>query len=267
MVAALVRNHPQPMYSLANTILQPYTLLMLAASAALANLWFRRRETRRRLSFLTAPWLLLTVISLPAISHMAFGALEWRYAPLSQLPRDSQAIIVLSGGLLPADEYQLQPMLAEDSLVRCLHAAELYRASGPCPIVLSGGIVRKEDGPKPLAELMREFMIRQGAAPDDLIVEDRSTTTYENAVECRKLLGECGIDRITLVTEAVHMHRAARCFSKVGFEVMPAPCRFRASRYEHELQTYLPSAGAARGMQTVVHEWLGLAWYWWQGRI
>jgi hypothetical protein len=31
------------MYSLANTVLQPYTLLLLAASAALANLWLRRR--------------------------------------------------------------------------------------------------------------------------------------------------------------------------------------------------------------------------------
>jgi uncharacterized SAM-binding protein YcdF (DUF218 family) len=255
------------MYSLANTVLQPYTLLLLAASAALANLWLRRRETRRRLWLLTAPWLLLMAISLPAVSHLAFGSLEWSYGPLSRLPRDSQAIVVLSGGLIPTDEYQLQPMLAEDSLMRCLHAVELYRTSGPCPIVLSGGIVRKEDGPKPLAELMQEFMIRQGAAPDDLIVEDRSTTTYENAVECRKLLGERGIDRITLVTEAFHMHRAARCFSKAGFEVTPAPCRFRASRYDHELRTYLPSAGAARGMQTVVHEWLGLAWYWWQGRI
>jgi uncharacterized SAM-binding protein YcdF (DUF218 family) len=255
------------MYSLVNTLLQPYTLLMLTASAALANLWLRRRETRRRLWLLTAPWLLLMAISLPAASHLAFGVLEWRYAPLSRPPRDSQAIVVLSGGLIPADEYQPQATLAEDSLVRCLHAAELYRAGGPCPVVLSGGIVRKEHGPKPLAELMKEFLIQQGAAPGDLIVEHLSTTTYENAVECQKLLAERGINRITLVTEAFHMHRAARCFSKAGFEVAPAPCRFRASRYQHELQTYLPSAAAARGMQQVVHEWLGLTWYWWQGRI
>jgi uncharacterized SAM-binding protein YcdF (DUF218 family) len=114
---------------------------------------------------------------------------------------------------------------------------------------------------------MKDFLISLGVAPGDLIVEDRSTTTYENAAECRKLLGKRGINRITLVTEAFHMPRAVRCFSKAGFEVTPAPCRFRAGRYEHNLQTYLPSAGAARGFQTVAHEWLGLAWYWWQERI
>ncbi|HUY91842.1 MAG TPA: YdcF family protein [Pirellulales bacterium] len=255
------------MYSLVKTLLQPYTLLMLVASAALVNLWFRRRETRRRLLLLTAPFALLLMLSIPAVSHLAFGSLEWSFVPLERLPRDSQAMVVLSGGLIPANRYQPQPILAEDSLMRCLHAAELYRASGPRPVVLSGGIVRKQDGPASLAELMKTFLIEQGVAPGDLIVEDRSTTTYENAVECRKLLEVRGITRIVLVTEAAHMRRAVGCFCKQGFDVTPAPCHYRAGRYEHELQTYLPSPGAARGIQAVAHEWLGLAWYWWQNRI
>lgn len=255
------------MYSLVKTLLQPYTLSMLLALAALVNLWFRRRETRRRLLLITAPFALLLTISIPAFSHLAFGSLEWSFTPLERLPRDSQTLVVLSGGLIPANRYQPQALLAEDSLYRCLHAAALYRASGPCPVVLSGGIVRKQDGPTSLAELMKQFLIDQGVARGDLIVEDRSTTTYENAVECRKLLEERGVTRITLVTEAAHMRRSVGCFRKQGFLVTPAPCHYRTGRYEHELQTYLPSPGAARGFQAVAHEWLGLAWYWWQNRI
>lgn len=255
------------MYSLIKSLLQPYTLLMLVASAALANLWFRRRETRRRLLWLTAPWSLLFAISIPAVSHLALGSLEWGFVPLERLPDDSQALVVLSGGLIPANQYQSQPLLAEDSLMRCLHAAELYRSGGPCPVVLAGGIVRKQDGPLSLAEVMQRFLIQQGVAPGDLFVEDRSTTTYENAVECRKLLADRGVVRITLVTEALHMRRALGCFRKQGFAATPAPCHYRAAKYEHELQTYLPSPGAVRGIQAAAHEWLGLAWYWWQNRI
>ena len=255
------------MYSLAKSLLQPYTLLILAAVAGLANLFIRRRETRRRLLCVAAPVVLLAIISIPAVSHFAFGSLEWSYTPIERLPEGTQAIVVLAGGLRPASRYQPRPALTDDSLVRCLHAAELYRASGPCPIVLSGGVVRPEDGPESLAELMREFMIEHGVTGDDLIVEDRSTTTYENAAECRKLLEKRGATRIALVTEAFHMRRAAGCFDKQGFDVTPAPCHYRASRYENALTTYLPSPGAARGFQMVAHEWLGLVWYWWHGRI
>ena len=255
------------MCSLAKTLLQPYTLLMLAALAGLATLFFRRRETRRRPLCVAVPIVLLAIISIPAVSHFAFGSLEWSFTPIEHLPDGTQAIVVLAGGLRPASRYQPRPALADDSLVRCLHAAELYRASGPCPIVLSGGVVRPEDGPESLAELMKEFMIGHGVAADDLIVEDRSTTTYENAAECRKLLETRGVTRITLVTEAFHMRRAVGCFAKQGFDATPAPCYFRASRFENTLQTYLPSPGAARGFQMVAHEWLGWAWYWWHDRI
>ncbi len=255
------------MYSLVNELLRPYALLFLISGVAIVRLWSKPRGSARRLLWLTVPWTLLFLISLPALSYLAFASLEWRYSPLARLPRSSAAMIVLAGGFIPRDRYQKKATLAEDSLFRCLAAADLYRESGPCLILLSGGKVNSAEDAPSLAEMMREFLVTQGVAEADLALEDRSTTTYENAAECDKLLRQRGIRQITLVTDAAHMLRAAGCFEKLGYVVTPAPCRYRAGRFEQRLQNYLPSPGAALGFQAVVHEWLGLAWYWWHGRM
>jgi hypothetical protein len=43
--------------------------------------------------------------------------------------------------------------------------------------------------------------------------------------------------------------------------------RYRATRFEAKLNDFLPSAGAAANNQRVLHEWLGLAWHWMNGRF
>jgi DNA-directed RNA polymerase specialized sigma24 family protein len=130
------------MYRILNELLQPYSLVFLISILAFANLWRQRRETRKRLLLLGIPLGGLLLLSMPAISHLAFGTLEWRFAPMTALPAGNQAIVVLGGGLLPKDEYRPTSLLGESTLYRCLHAAELYRGSGPCLVVLSGGAVR-----------------------------------------------------------------------------------------------------------------------------
>lgn len=53
--------------------------------------------------------------------------------------------------------------------------------------------------------------------------ESGSATTWENAMKTRALLQAEGIDRIVLVTQALHMPRAVLAFRQAGFTVLPAP--------------------------------------------
>ena len=62
----------------------------------------------------------------------------------------------------------------------------------------------------PLGQMMKDLLVELGVPPEQIIVEDRSTSTYENAVECRQLLVERQMTRIVLVTDALHMRRASR---------------------------------------------------------
>jgi uncharacterized SAM-binding protein YcdF (DUF218 family) len=245
---------------------QPTVFLSLLTLLAAANLWRKRKENRGRLLWLTVPLVLLVLWCMPATSYLALGLLEWSNPPLQRRPADTEAIVVLSGYLRVATSGGTQVELGEDTLCRCVRAAEVYRDGKRCPVVVSGG---KFDAAAPgpaLAVAMGDFLRRQGVAEDDLIVEDRSLTTYQNAVESCRLLDERGIHKIVLVTDAAHLDRAVACFRKQGAEVIPCGCRYRALGIDWSLRAFLPDPTAARGTQDALHEWLGSAWYRVQGK-
>jgi uncharacterized SAM-binding protein YcdF (DUF218 family) len=114
---------------------------------------------------------------------------------------------------------------------------------------------------------MRDCLVQRGVAPADLVVEAESRSTYENAVECRRLLEDRGIRKVVLVTEASHLRRAVGCFRRQGLEVVPCGCRYRAQRYEGQLSDFVPKPWALAYCQEAAHEWLGIAWYRLHGRL
>lgn len=255
------------MYQLLVFVLQPPFLLYVAVALALANLWRKRQESRRRLLLLTVPFLLLAILSIPAVGYLAQGGLEWSYRPRTDLPEDTQAVVVLSGYAMGPDSVRTQAELGPDTLYRCLHALDLYDKSGPRPILVTGGVPDGRPDKPALADVMRDFLVQKGVRAEDVIVENRSTSTYENAVESSKLLRERGYQRIVLITDAEHMYRAKLCFEKQGMHVTPAPCNFQASRLELKPENFLPSPGGSGRFERAFHEYLGIVYYWLRGRI
>jgi uncharacterized SAM-binding protein YcdF (DUF218 family) len=252
---------------LTGLIQQPYALLFLLLGIGIANLWHRRRESIRRLLLVTLPFVVLTVLSIPAIAHLSTGTLEWRYPPTEQRPDAAEAIVVLGGGVHPADATRLRAEMNSATLVRCLHAAAVYHQGKPCPVVVSGGSADPGTTTPPVALLMRDFLHDQGLNVADLIVEDRSRSTHENAVECRKVLEQRRISKVILVTDATHMFRALRSFRKQGIEAVPSACAHRATQFEWGVFDFLPSANAVQNHERTFHEWLGFAWYWFRGYL
>lgn len=246
-------------------LLDPYRLLFLLLGAGIAVLWRRRSVPARRLLVITLSFAALTLLSMPALAYLSLGTLEWRYPPSRGRPADAGAIVVLGGGMDPPDATRLHAELNADSLFRCLHAAAVYRGGRPCPVIVCGGRIAAGPSTPPLAHLMRDFLRAQGLREADLIVEDQSRTTHENAVECRKLLDGRGIDKVVLVTDASHMLRAQRSFRRQGITAVPSACHHMATQFEWAVGEFLPSPSAARNQQRIVHEWLGLAWYWVRG--
>jgi uncharacterized SAM-binding protein YcdF (DUF218 family) len=255
------------MYRFVVGLAQPGFLLGLFILLVAANLWRKRRETRRRLLLLTVPLALLALWCTPVVGQLALGSLEWSYPPLAERPADTEAIVVLSGYVHVLDDNGTKVELGADTLYRCLRAAEVYRQGKPCPVLISGGKLNP-DAPGPtLAGAMRDFLVQQGVSDSDLILEDRSTTTYENAVESRPLLEARGIHRVVLVTDAVHLGRAGACFRKQGFDVVPCGCRYHGTHFDWSFAAFVPDLGGGSGCQEALHEWLGVIWYRLHGRI
>ena len=86
-------------------------------------------------------------------------------------------------------------------------------------------------GPQ-LADAMRDFLIQMDVPDEDILIERRSRSTYENATESAKVLDRLNINSVILVTEATHLERSLRCFRAQGIAVTT-----RVQR--HELQPVL----------------------------
>jgi uncharacterized SAM-binding protein YcdF (DUF218 family) len=88
---------------------------------------------------------------------------------------------------------------------------------GAAPLlVLSGG----GNGPLPEAEIMRRAAIAHGVSETALLIDSASRATVENARETARLLSARGLRSVMLVSDRVHLPRAALLFRLAGLRVV-----------------------------------------------
>lgn len=94
------------------------------------------------------------------------------------------------------------------------------------PIVVSGGQGKGEDISEALA--MKNYLISNGIDKDLIIMEDKSTSTYENFQYTYNLLKDKeGTDKynVTVITNGFHMYRAKYIGESVGFNCYGYPAK------------------------------------------
>jgi uncharacterized SAM-binding protein YcdF (DUF218 family) len=172
----------------------------------------------------------------------------------------AQAIVVLAAGRLAhAPEYGGEDIPDYIALARLRYAARLHRETG-LPVLVSGGN-RSPDGQLASKAIGMAQALRDDFATPVRWLETESNTTAENAAFSAKILKENGVQRILLVTDAMHMPRSVRIFKQSGLEVIAAPTMF----FSLGLLTpshFIPSAEGLRRSYYAIYEWIGMAWYW-----
>lgn len=148
-------------------------------------------------------------------------------------------IVVLCGGC------RFSGQLSEATCTRVEHGVRLFRQGLAPRLILSGG--RWASHRPPCAPRMKAHALALGLCSEEILVEDRSTRTSENAREVARLLHGHAARSILLVTSPVHMRRAKLCFEKQGIEVSCAP----TPRLAHDTLF----------TKEVLHEYIGLAYY------
>ena len=121
-------------------------------------------------------------------------------------PRD--AIIVLGAPLTPQGE--LTQILEE----RVDAAVALYRAGAGRIVATSGGTT--QGAPRAEADALADALRARGIP--DIVVENQSQSTAENARLTAELLAPLGVRTVWLVTQPFHAKRAALLFKRIGFE-------------------------------------------------
>ncbi len=248
------------MYTIVRHLFSPYMMIWVAVVVGLVLVW-RRLGWGRRVWLLTGGVALWTLMSLPLTARLALLSLEGSQPPDYDRPAGAQAIVVLSGYAYIADALRPRAELADDTLIRCIHAAQLYKQGPKCPVVVCGGRFDDAAPELTLAALMRDFLVQLGVDQDDILLEDRSRNTYENAKFSAEILHQRGISQIALVTDAMHLRRAERCFRAFDIQPLGSGCRYRAREFRPSIMDLLPDPQAALRFQRAAHEWIGILWY------
>jgi uncharacterized SAM-binding protein YcdF (DUF218 family) len=94
-------------------------------------------------------------------------------------------------------------------------AVALYRDGAAPLIVLSGGGL----GPVAEAAAMRDLALAAGIPAAALLLEPDSRDTLANAANTARLLQVLGKRRIVLVTDRLHLPRAALLFRRAGLDI------------------------------------------------
>ena len=130
------------------------------------------------------------------------------------IPRRSNFdyVIIHGAGLIGGD--RISKLLSD----RMDKAIDVYHKD-PTPTVMipSGG--KGEDEKLPEAAAMAAYLRDKGIPADRIMMEDRSTSTYENLLYSKKLIDMNEGGRYTaLVTSNYHVYRALRYCRRIGFE-------------------------------------------------
>jgi uncharacterized SAM-binding protein YcdF (DUF218 family) len=193
----------------------------------------------------------LILLSIPFVSDGLARTVEV-FPPLRGVPANTDAIVVLGGGIRHNGEGRLGAVPRQPALERLAAGAALARRTG-LPLVLSGGSV--DSGP-PEADVL-EASLEDQFGIHALLLERKSRTTRENARETAALLLPRGYRRIVLVTSSVHMRRAVGEFNRAGFLVTPAPCGM-AGPWRLGFKEWLPKPSALEQSYEAIYEWSGL---------
>lgn len=247
--------------------------LGLACILLLFSLVWKRQSLWQRVAVLLA-LILLVLGSNPYVALGLARSLEWRYLPPAELPQ-ADAIVILGGGT--------EPMLEPRSIVelnsagdRMLYGFWLYKQGKAPHVLLSGGnITWLRDYPTTPAQDMATVLEMMGVSEDALWLQSKSQNTYEDALYSSQMLKEKGIQRVILVTSAMHMPRSVALFEKQGITVIPAPTDFKVTqaRWQELFQSdvpalvinLMPAVDNLSLTSSALKEYIGLAVYRLQG--
>jgi uncharacterized SAM-binding protein YcdF (DUF218 family) len=261
------------LYKGAKYALYPLSWIALVGLLTLLTSWLpvtpKRTLWVRRFALCTLLLLLLTAT--PLLSTIYIAWLEGWYPPFHATSASKvDAIVVLAGGVLAKGSLRPDNDISDDSHQRTACGADLWRQGLAPKLLLTGGdatVLRT--GPL-VSHEMKRWAQRLGVPESAILVEDKSRTTYENAVQTKAVLGT---GPILLVTDAYHLPRAVGLFEKQGFIVTPVACGYESKHTpaqawaESALFDFLPSAKSLLITTQAIDEVAGMLVYRMAGKM
>ena len=157
----------------------------------------------------------IVFVILSAVAVVA-SVLAWRIYSFRTATYDSpaDAAVVLGAAVWTMDP---SPVFKG----RINHAVNLYRKGRVRKLIFTGG--QGNPGEPTEASAARNYALQSGIPASDILIEDKSHTTYENVLNAKQLADAQGIRTVLIVSDPLHMKRAMTMARDVGLEAQPSP--------------------------------------------
>jgi len=104
---------------------------------------------------------------------------------------------------------------------RINHAIELHRLGKVSILIFTGGQGSANEPTE--AATARAYALANGIPSQDILIEQKSHTTYENILYAKRLADANKIKKVLVVSDPMHMRRAMTMAADVGFDAYSSP--------------------------------------------
>ncbi len=237
------------------------TVFILSGFLLMRNGNSGRQAGRKKIgALLLVSGVFMYMFSIRAVSNITAYPLEKDKTRIGAIELDSiDSIIVLGGGVkkgVPkSGESGIKP--SDISIQRLSEAVRIHNIIGK-KIIVSGGDPYKSGVSE--AEISKNFLVELGIKESDIILENKSKTTYENAVNCAEILKTEKLVRPVVVTSAIHINRATGSFEKAKIDAI-----YSASDYVYNdfmgMESFFPSGENIDHSRQSLWEYIGIVYY------
>ncbi|MCP9766895.1 YdcF family protein [Lacihabitans sp. LS3-19] len=237
-------------------IVKPLGFLFLMI---LLQLYIKNHTKRKRLTVFILVY--LYIFSCPVITNVFMSNLEVPNLDITKV-NNYQIGVVLSGGFVNESKSTNQNLYLGNQADRIWQAAELYKLGKIKQILITGGDgFNKKD-----AEYIyendkgKDFLIKCGVSPEDIIQEKESVNTYENALFSSKIIKN-KTEKVLVITSGFHLKRALACFRKQNIICDGYPTSPISKNSKVKWIDFFPTLNSFHDMDFLVNEYIGILVY------
>ena len=231
-----------------SAFLLPVPIAIFLLFLAFLFLLFNSYKKAKLFLMFSLLWLLL--ISNQSFSNMLIKPLENAYPTLHETPADIEYILVLGNAHKTNSDYPITSELNVTAINRLVEGIRHYNNLGNAKLILSGYAFSDENSH---AFMQKKLALSLGVKEEDIITLHTPRTTYEEAIETKKIVED---KKIILVTTASHMKRAALLFEKANVDFIASPTNHKYVKSNYPSSYF--SASNINKVELAFHEYLGI---------
>jgi uncharacterized SAM-binding protein YcdF (DUF218 family) len=157
--------------------------------------------------------IVLAIIALTVVLFTITAARIYRYSSVA-VDKQADAAVVLGAAVWSQN---VSPVFRE----RINHAVDLYRKGKVRKLIFTGGQGNSNEPTE--AAAASSYAQANGIPIQDILVEQKSHTTFENIVNAKQLADANSLKTVLIVSDPMHMKRAMTMARDVGLRAYPSP--------------------------------------------